>query len=144
MSGKTFRLMGCLSALLLFLGLAGLASAQQQSTDLLSMWLGEDCETGQEGVLEAQLAQAGGPLVPGLIQTAQNRPDNSFISKIETNAGQTYDAVIRYFAGLSAADQAAFQSQIQSFESTTRAQFIADQVSNATFNYQSKALFGLG
>src|ERR1700730_16549791 len=124
MSGKTFRLMGCLSALLLFLGLAGLASAQQQSTDLVSTWLGEDCETGQEGVLEAQLAQAGTQLVPSLVQAAQDGPNSSLLSQIQTNGGQTYDAVTAYFAGLSAADQVTFQDEIQSFQSTTRDQFI--------------------
>lgn len=142
---KCFRLMPSLFGFLFFLGLTGLSRAQQQpSADLLSTWLGVDCETGQEGVLEAQLAIAGAQLLPGLVQAAQNGPNSASLSQIQTNAGQTYDAVISYFTGLSAADQVTFKNQIQSFESTTRDEFVADQLSNAVFNYQSKALVGLG
>jgi hypothetical protein len=145
MSDFSFRGVASLTVLALSFGLAATSGAQQQQgPDLLSLWLAHDCEVGEQGVLEAQIAQAGTQLVPGLIEAAQNGLDSSMVSQIQLKAGQEFDGLAAFLAGGGGADVGLSTGDIQDLESLSRDDFIAEEVKNATLSYQSHALVGLG
>jgi hypothetical protein len=82
--------------------------------------------------------------VPGFVQAAQNGPDSSILTLLQAKAGQQYDDIAAFLAGGGGPALGLSSEDIQALQRVTRSDFVAKQVSNAVFNYESRALEGLG
>lgn len=137
------RMMSITTALFLLLLPSSMASQSGQSQNLLMAWLLNDCEVGMGGVLEAQIAQAGAQLVPGLVQAAQNGPDASTLATVAAGAGQEFDQIQAYLAS-DGLNSGLPSDALQAVQNESRDEFIADALSDFIYSYQARALVGLG
>jgi hypothetical protein len=144
MMAHYFRAATSTAALVLVLVLPGWVAAQQQSPDLLSLWLLTDCEVGTEGVLQTQVAQAGAQLVPGFVQAAQNGPDASTLAAVTTAAGREFDQIEAFLAAGGAVNSGIPAADIQTLQNLSRNDFVAQETNDFVFSYEARALVGLG
>jgi hypothetical protein len=140
-----FRFLSGLALIVAMLSSSGGTSAQQfQNADLFSAWIFRTCAVHDDGKLEAALAQTGTQLVPAFVQAAQNGPDSSRLTQLHAKAAQQYDDIAAFLAGGDGPSLGLSSGVIQALQNVTRDDFIVEEVGNAVFNYQARALEGLG
>jgi hypothetical protein len=140
-----FRFLSGLALIVAMLSSSGGTSAQQfQNADLFSAWIFRTCAVHDDGKLEAALAQTGTQLVPAFVQAAQNGPDSSRLTQLHAKAAQQYDDIAAFLAGGDGPSLGLSSGDIQALQNVTRDDFIVEEVGNAVFNYQARALEGLG
>jgi len=127
---KAWRRVLCCALLFSQLVVPPISSGQISPSNFASVWLRSYCPVGEEGRLEAELAQIGAAVESILISAAQNGPDSATLLNIQATAGSLYDTVL--------------SANVEVAQAQTKEQYVAEAIQNATIAYQSRALVGLG
>src|SRR5690242_9093167 len=118
--------------------LATLSSVHGQSPtpDGVLLWLGLECDSGEEGGLQPALQALGVTAQPALIQAAQNGPNAGSVLVLMATFGEEFDETQNWILA-NGAQLGMTLADIQAAQNTGRDQYISQQVSNAVLAYKS-------